>query len=166
MLEINAALESLWVELSNFISKIESSSEPRSALATMVGTSTFTSILDTLHLSGNQRSPVVSSKVDKKNVAFLKFSEKHRKLLNAFIRCNSRLLEKSFFSPQWESKASAGSSSLSGENFGEKSLNSGRLAQPTSDESPQNLKGLQGNGISRCPVLFRQGCLAFHHNGK
>ncbi|KAI7738652.1 LOW QUALITY PROTEIN: hypothetical protein M8C21_021949, partial [Ambrosia artemisiifolia] len=37
-----------------------------------------------------------SGKVDEKNVVFLKFSEKHRKLLNAFIRQNPGLLEKSF----------------------------------------------------------------------
>jgi len=35
-------------------------------------------------------------KVDEKNMAFVKFSEKHRKLLNAFIRQNPGLLEKSF----------------------------------------------------------------------
>ncbi|EEF35034.1 E3 ubiquitin protein ligase upl2, putative [Ricinus communis] len=35
-------------------------------------------------------------KIDEKNVAFVKFSEKHRKLLNAFIRQNPGLLEKSF----------------------------------------------------------------------
>ncbi|GJW28728.1 E3 ubiquitin protein ligase UPL2-like protein [Tanacetum coccineum] len=37
-----------------------------------------------------------SSKVDEKHVVFVKFSEKHRKLLNAFIRQNPGLLEKSF----------------------------------------------------------------------
>ncbi|KAE9587087.1 putative aminoacyltransferase, E1 ubiquitin-activating enzyme [Lupinus albus] len=37
--------------------------------------------------------PVVN--VDDKNAAFVKFSEKHRKLLNTFIRQNSGLLEKS-----------------------------------------------------------------------
>ncbi|KAL2505911.1 E3 ubiquitin-protein ligase UPL1 [Abeliophyllum distichum] len=35
-------------------------------------------------------------KVEEKNVAFIRFSEKHRKLLNAFIRQNPGLLEKSF----------------------------------------------------------------------
>ncbi|KAL8096331.1 hypothetical protein AgCh_037334 [Apium graveolens] len=35
-------------------------------------------------------------KVDEKQIAFIKFSEKHRKLLNAFIRQNPGLLEKSF----------------------------------------------------------------------
>ncbi|KAI4308662.1 hypothetical protein L6164_031716 [Bauhinia variegata] len=36
------------------------------------------------------------SGIDEKNAAFVKFSEKHRKLLNAFIRQNPGLLEKSF----------------------------------------------------------------------
>lgn len=35
-------------------------------------------------------------KADEKHIAFVKFSEKHRKLLNAFIRQNPGLLEKSF----------------------------------------------------------------------
>ncbi|KAJ4837727.1 hypothetical protein Tsubulata_038110 [Turnera subulata] len=35
-------------------------------------------------------------KVDEKHIAFVKFSEKHRKLLNAFVRQNPGLLEKSF----------------------------------------------------------------------
>lgn len=37
-----------------------------------------------------------SSKVDEKYGSFIKFSERHRKLLNAFIRQNPALLEKSF----------------------------------------------------------------------
>jgi E3 ubiquitin-protein ligase HUWE1 len=37
-----------------------------------------------------------AAKVDEKNMALVKFSEKHRKLLNAFIRQNLGLLEKSF----------------------------------------------------------------------
>ncbi|KAL6983105.1 E3 ubiquitin-protein ligase upl1 [Sarracenia purpurea var. burkii] len=36
------------------------------------------------------------SKTDEKHIAFVKFSEKHRKLLNSFIRQNPGLLEKSF----------------------------------------------------------------------
>ncbi|KAF8079578.1 hypothetical protein N665_1017s0001 [Sinapis alba] len=40
--------------------------------------------------------PSSSSKVDEKYGSFVKFSEKHRKLLNAFIRQNPALLEKSF----------------------------------------------------------------------
>ncbi|KAI3942446.1 hypothetical protein MKW98_013098 [Papaver atlanticum] len=47
--------------------------------------------------SGQQRTTSVSNaKGDEKNAAFVKFSEKHRKLLNAFIRQNPGLLEKSF----------------------------------------------------------------------
>lgn len=37
-----------------------------------------------------------AQKVDEKQIAFIKFSDKHRKLLNAFIRQNPGLLEKSF----------------------------------------------------------------------
>ncbi|KAG2277081.1 hypothetical protein Bca52824_059636 [Brassica carinata] len=40
--------------------------------------------------------PSSSSKVDEKYGSFIKFSERHRKLLNAFIRQNPALLEKSF----------------------------------------------------------------------
>ncbi|XWS21383.1 hypothetical protein CRYUN_Cryun30bG0050800 [Craigia yunnanensis] len=43
----------------------------------------------------SQRTAGPVSKFDEKHVAFVKFSEKHRKL-NAFIRQNSGLLEKSF----------------------------------------------------------------------
>ncbi|KAK1293151.1 E3 ubiquitin-protein ligase UPL2 [Acorus calamus] len=43
-----------------------------------------------------QKSPGAHSKVDEKHLAFVKFSERHKKLLNAFIRQNSGLLEKSF----------------------------------------------------------------------
>lgn len=43
-----------------------------------------------------QKSSTPTVKVDEKHVAFMKFSEKHRKLLNAFIRQNPGLLEKSF----------------------------------------------------------------------
>ena len=47
----------------------------------------------------SDRKPKTSGsayKVDDKQIAFVKFSEKHRKLLNAFIRQNPGLLEKSF----------------------------------------------------------------------
>ncbi|ONK77230.1 uncharacterized protein A4U43_C02F4420 [Asparagus officinalis] len=140
--EINGALESLWIELSNSISKIERSSESTSDFSTMsensaststnaisplpagtqnilpyiesffviceklrpehsevvqeLGTAPTTDIEDNVNLSSGQRSPMVSSKAEEKNVAFVKFSEKHRKLLNAFIRQNPGLLEKSF----------------------------------------------------------------------
>ncbi|XP_028777707.1 E3 ubiquitin-protein ligase UPL1 [Neltuma alba] len=43
-----------------------------------------------------QKTSGSAAKVDEKNAAFVKFSEKHRKLLNAFIRQNPGLLEKSF----------------------------------------------------------------------
>jgi E3 ubiquitin-protein ligase HUWE1 len=43
-----------------------------------------------------QKTSSTTVKVDEKNAAFVKFSEKHRKLLNAFIRQNPGLLEKSF----------------------------------------------------------------------
>ncbi|KAL5714333.1 HECT-type E3 ubiquitin transferase [Ranunculus cassubicifolius] len=47
--------------------------------------------------STSQQKPAgITQKVDEKHVAFVKFSEKHRKLLNAFIRQNPGLLEKSF----------------------------------------------------------------------
>ncbi|XP_058080803.1 E3 ubiquitin-protein ligase UPL2-like isoform X2 [Magnolia sinica] len=44
---------------------------------------------------GAQKTPGSQAKVDEKHIAFVKFSEKHRKLLNAFIRQNPGLLEKS-----------------------------------------------------------------------
>ncbi|CAL8997564.1 unnamed protein product [Prunus brigantina] len=46
--------------------------------------------------AGQQKTSGPTLKIDEKHVAFLKFSEKHRKLLNAFIRQNPGLLEKSF----------------------------------------------------------------------
>ncbi|XVE95159.1 hypothetical protein REPUB_Repub02eG0072400 [Reevesia pubescens] len=46
--------------------------------------------------AGQQKTTAPVSKFDEKHVAFVKFSEKHRKLLNAFIRQNPGLLEKSF----------------------------------------------------------------------
>ncbi|KAH7567631.1 hypothetical protein JRO89_XS07G0108400 [Xanthoceras sorbifolium] len=46
--------------------------------------------------SAQQKSLGPVSKVDEKQIAFVRFSEKHRKLLNAFIRQNPGLLEKSF----------------------------------------------------------------------
>ncbi|XP_024977054.1 E3 ubiquitin-protein ligase UPL2-like isoform X1 [Cynara cardunculus var. scolymus] len=52
---------------------------------------------DDVSTSDNQQKTLgACAKVDEKNVAFVKFSEKHRKLLNAFIRQNPGLLEKSF----------------------------------------------------------------------
>ncbi|KAK9109074.1 hypothetical protein Sjap_017134 [Stephania japonica] len=55
-----------------------------------------TSDLEEVVASGQQKSAGCSVRVDEKHVAFVRFSEKHRKLLNAFIRQNPGLLEKSF----------------------------------------------------------------------
>ncbi|KAL1540220.1 HECT-type E3 ubiquitin transferase [Salvia divinorum] len=53
--------------------------------------------VDEAAASASQQKTVGSSvKVDDKHAAFLRFSEKHRKLLNAFVRQNPGLLEKSF----------------------------------------------------------------------
>ncbi|XP_042494478.1 E3 ubiquitin-protein ligase UPL2-like isoform X2 [Macadamia integrifolia] len=50
---------------------------------------------DATSSAAQQKTPSGSiAKVDEKNTAFFKFSEKHRKLLNAFIRQNPGLLEK------------------------------------------------------------------------
>ncbi|KAH6764972.1 hypothetical protein C2S51_016221 [Perilla frutescens var. frutescens] len=58
---------------------------------------TSVSDVDEAVASASQQKTVGSSmKVDEKQVAFLRFSERHRKLLNAFIRQNPGLLEKSF----------------------------------------------------------------------
>lgn len=46
--------------------------------------------------TGQQKTSGSVPKIDEKNIAFVKFSERHRKLLNAFIRQNPGLLEKSF----------------------------------------------------------------------
>ncbi|GLU16061.1 hypothetical protein SLE2022_325110 [Rubroshorea leprosula] len=46
--------------------------------------------------ASQQKTAGPISKVDEKHAAFVRFSEKHRKLLNAFIRQNPGLLEKSF----------------------------------------------------------------------
>ncbi|KAM6543817.1 hypothetical protein CsatB_008264 [Cannabis sativa] len=53
--------------------------------------------IDDACTSANQQKASSSTlKVDEKHIAFVKFSEKHRKLLNAFVRQNPGLLEKSF----------------------------------------------------------------------
>lgn len=133
--DINTALEPLWQELSNCISKIEgysdiapepSSAKPSSSVPPLpAGTQnvlpyieSFFVVCEKLHPSqsetGNdlgvasvsdvdeaatsasqQKTLGSSSKVDEKH-AFLRFSERHKKLLNAFIRQNPGLLEKSF----------------------------------------------------------------------
>ncbi|KAJ8747983.1 hypothetical protein K2173_013121 [Erythroxylum novogranatense] len=46
--------------------------------------------------AAQQKTSGSVSKGDEKHIAFVRFSEKHRKLLNAFIRQNPGLLEKSF----------------------------------------------------------------------
>ncbi|GAA0152832.1 ubiquitin-protein ligase [Lithospermum erythrorhizon] len=46
--------------------------------------------------TSQQRMSAPAVKVDEKHVAFVKFAERHRKLLNAFVRQNPGLLEKSF----------------------------------------------------------------------
>ncbi|KAG8632786.1 E3 ubiquitin-protein ligase UPL2 isoform X2 [Manihot esculenta] len=51
---------------------------------------------DVITPTAHQRTSVPVIKVDEKHMAFVKFSEKHRKLLNSFIRQNPGLLEKSF----------------------------------------------------------------------
>ncbi|PON85715.1 Coatomer beta subunit [Trema orientale] len=52
--------------------------------------------IDDANTSASQQKSVSAVRVDEKHIAFVKFSEKHRKLLNAFIRQNPGLLEKSF----------------------------------------------------------------------
>ncbi|KAL6623150.1 hypothetical protein ACP70R_033029 [Stipagrostis hirtigluma subsp. patula] len=137
--EINTALDALWLELSNCISKIESSSEyasnlsPASANAATLttgvapplpaGTQNILPYIESFFVtceklrpgqpdavqeastsdmedastsSGVLRSSGGQASLDEKHNAFVKFSEKHRRLLNAFIRQNPGLLEKSF----------------------------------------------------------------------
>lgn len=136
--DINAVLEPLWQELSNCISKIESSSDvvpnlspasvktsgsvptlPAGTQNVLPYVESFFVMCEKLHpgqsgashdsgitaisdvdeaiVSASQQKTVgPAMKVDEKHVAFLRFSEKHRKLLNAFVRQNPGLLEKSF----------------------------------------------------------------------
>ncbi|KAK9080849.1 hypothetical protein SSX86_000608 [Deinandra increscens subsp. villosa] len=52
---------------------------------------------DDVNIPDSHQKPLGTSvKIDEKNVAFVKFADKHRKLLNGFIRQNPGLLEKSF----------------------------------------------------------------------
>lgn len=60
------------------------------------GIAVVSDIEDTTTSATPQKTSGSTSKVDEKHLAFVKFSEKHRKLLNAFIRQNPGLLEKSF----------------------------------------------------------------------
>lgn len=57
---------------------------------------TVSEVEDASSSAAQQKTSVPGLKVDEKHAAFVKFSEKHRKLLNAFIRQNPGLLEKSF----------------------------------------------------------------------
>ncbi|KAG8048577.1 hypothetical protein GUJ93_ZPchr0009g267 [Zizania palustris] len=137
--EINTSLDALWLELSNCISKIESSSEyasnrspasPNAATLTTgvapplpAGTQNILPYIESFFVtceklrhgqpdsvleastsdmedvstsSGGQKSSGSHANLDEKHNAFVKFSEKHRRLLNAFVRQNPGLLEKSF----------------------------------------------------------------------
>ncbi|RZR70494.1 hypothetical protein BHM03_00000310 [Ensete ventricosum] len=138
--DINAALEPLWLELSNCISKIEISSETPSDMVSISGNlaSTSTGVVPPLSAGAQNILPYIESffvtceklrpgqceavqdfatttdieeattpacgqksfgactSTDEKHVVFVRFLEKHRKLLNSFIRQNPGLLEKSF----------------------------------------------------------------------
>ncbi|XWS25402.1 hypothetical protein CRYUN_Cryun27aG0065300 [Craigia yunnanensis] len=60
------------------------------------GMAALSEVEDASTSAGQLKTAGPVSKFDEKHVAFVKFSEKHRKLLNAFIRQNPGLLEKSF----------------------------------------------------------------------
>lgn len=59
------------------------------------GVSVISEVEDATTSTSQQKASGAVSKADEKNLAFVKFSEKHRKLLNSFIRQNPGLLEKS-----------------------------------------------------------------------
>ncbi|KAI8548464.1 hypothetical protein RHMOL_Rhmol07G0275700 [Rhododendron molle] len=59
------------------------------------GISVISEVEDATTSTSQQKASGAISKADEKNLAFVKFSEKHRKLLNSFIRQNPGLLEKS-----------------------------------------------------------------------
>ncbi|CAH9121740.1 unnamed protein product [Cuscuta epithymum] len=61
-----------------------------------VGAIAASDVEDTVASASQQKSVGPVIKFDEKHVAFVKFAEKHRKLLNSFIRQNPGLLEKSF----------------------------------------------------------------------
>lgn len=140
--DINSALEPLWLELSNCISKIEISSGSPSELVSISGnlaSSTSTVVVPPLSVGAQNILPYIESffvtceklrpgqyetvqdfattatdieeattptaqksscgsctSTDEKQVVFVRFLERHRKLLNSFIRQNPGLLEKSF----------------------------------------------------------------------
>ncbi|XP_031279241.1 E3 ubiquitin-protein ligase UPL2-like isoform X1 [Pistacia vera] len=60
------------------------------------GIAVVSEVEDASTSAAQQKTAGPISKVDEKQMAFVRFSEKHRKLLNAFIRQNPGLLEKSF----------------------------------------------------------------------
>ncbi|KAH9603413.1 hypothetical protein KSS87_004335 [Heliosperma pusillum] len=138
---IVASLETLWLELSSCITRIEGytdstselpsssllvKSKPSSATPLPAGTQNVLPYIESFFVTcekihpaqpgtsqdftvsavpelddastsaNNKQLSDPASKVDDKHVAFVKFTEKHRKLLNAFIRQNPGLLEKSF----------------------------------------------------------------------
>lgn len=128
--DINSSLDSLWLELSNCISKIESSpdypadqlSSPSASAGPMgnsnsspplpAGTQNILPYIESFFVTCEKLRPSPSSQSETppqdsasttsdtddttKHNALVKFSEKHRKLLNAFIRQNPGLIEKSF----------------------------------------------------------------------
>ncbi|XP_004501671.1 E3 ubiquitin-protein ligase UPL2-like isoform X2 [Cicer arietinum] len=61
-----------------------------------IGVPCISDVEDASTSGTEQKASGSAVKVDEKHGAFVKFSEKHRKLLNAFIRQNPGLLEKSF----------------------------------------------------------------------
>lgn len=68
----------------------------QSGVSQELGVTTPSDVEDAAASTSQQKLSGTVPKVDEKHIAFVKFSEKHRKLLNAFIRQNPGLLEKSF----------------------------------------------------------------------
>ncbi|KAK9270546.1 hypothetical protein L1049_026127 [Liquidambar formosana] len=68
----------------------------QSGAAPDFGIAAVSDVEDATTSSGQQKTSGPVLKVDEKHIAFVKFSERHRKLLNSFIRQNPGLLEKSF----------------------------------------------------------------------
>ncbi|KAL1344749.1 hypothetical protein HN51_018594 [Arachis hypogaea] len=61
-----------------------------------LGVPVISDVEDASASASQQKTSGPAVKIDEKHASFVKFSEKHRKLLNAFIRQNPGLLEKSF----------------------------------------------------------------------
>ncbi|CAL5383970.1 unnamed protein product [Camellia sinensis] len=61
-----------------------------------LGNALVSNVEDATTSTSLQKTSGPALKADEKHLAFVKFSEKHRKLLNSFIRQNPGLLEKSF----------------------------------------------------------------------